>query len=143
VSSATFDEANHLWRLRVGRGAITTRFLVTALGGFRKPKPPDTPPLAGFGGKTMHTAEWDHGHALKGERVAVIGTGATAVQLVPLLAEDAERLYVFQRTPIWVLPKIDFEVPGAVRFLFRRAPFLHDSIRLAASAAIDGGMVLG
>jgi cation diffusion facilitator CzcD-associated flavoprotein CzcO len=91
----------------------------------------------------MHTADWDHEHELAGERVAVIGTGATAVQLVPLLAKEVERLYVFQRTPIWVLPKLDFEFPGPVRFLFRHAPLVHDSIRLGASAAVETSMVLG
>ncbi len=143
VSSATFDEAHHMWRLRVGRRVITTRFLITATGGFGSPKAPDIPGLEKFAGKTMHTAEWDHGHDLTGERVAVIGTGATAVQLLPRLAPEVRRLYVFQRTPIWVLPKPDFEFPGAVRFVFRHAPLVQDSIRLSASAGLEVGMVLG
>jgi cation diffusion facilitator CzcD-associated flavoprotein CzcO len=143
VTSATFDERHHLWRLRIGRRVIKTRFLITATGGFGKPKAPDIPGVGDFKGKTMHTAEWDHGHELAGERVAVIGTGATAVQLVPRLAEDTERLYVFQRTPIWVLPKPDFEFPGAVRFMFRHAPLMQDAIRLSASAGVEIGMVLG
>lgn len=143
VSRAEFDERNHLWRLRVGRRVIKTRFLITATGGFGKPKSPEIEGLDGFKGTTMHTAEWDHGRDLAGERVAVIGTGATAVQLIPQLAGKVQRLYVYQRTPIWVLPKVDMELPGAVRFLFRHAPFVQDSIRLGASAAVETSMVLG
>jgi cation diffusion facilitator CzcD-associated flavoprotein CzcO len=143
VTSAAFDERNDLWRLRVGRRVIKTRFLVTATGGFGRPKAPEIDGLERFAGKTMHTAHWDHSHDLSDERVAVIGTGATAVQLVPLLAADVKRLYVFQRTPIWVLPKLDYEFPGALRFLFRHAPLVQDSVRLGASAAVEGSMVLG
>jgi cation diffusion facilitator CzcD-associated flavoprotein CzcO len=143
VTSATFDERNHLWRLRVGRRVIKARFLISATGGFGAPKAPDIPGLERFRGKTMHTAYWDHGHDLHDERVGVIGTGATAVQLLPRMAPDVRRLYVFQRTPIWVLPKPDYEFPGALRFVFRHAPLVQDSVRLSASAAVEVGMVLG
>jgi cation diffusion facilitator CzcD-associated flavoprotein CzcO len=78
-----------------------------------------------------------------GQRVGVIGTGATAVQLVPELAARAERLHVFQRTPIWVLPKPDLPMPGPVRAIFRRLPVVQDSVRLTASALVEAGMVVG
>jgi cation diffusion facilitator CzcD-associated flavoprotein CzcO len=143
VSSATFDERNHLWRLRVGRRVIKARFLITATGGFGKPKAPEIEGLNRFRGKTMHTAHWDHDYDLSDQRVGVIGTGATAVQLLPAIAPGVRRLYVFQRTPIWVLPKPDYEFPGALRFLFRRAPLVQESVRLGASAAVEVGMVLG
>ncbi|HWE33172.1 MAG TPA: NAD(P)/FAD-dependent oxidoreductase [Solirubrobacteraceae bacterium] len=144
VDSASFDDEHHLWRLDTGaNGPLTARFLITATGGFGQPKRPEIEGLDSFTGKTMHTAHWDHAHNLDGERVAVIGTGATSVQLLPRIAPKVERLYVFQRTPIWVLPKPDFEFPGAAKFIFRHAPLVQDSVRLGASAAVEAAMVLG
>src|SRR5690606_17274105 len=78
-----------------------------------------------------------------GKRVAVIGTGATAVQLVPEIAKTAARLYVYQRTPIWVLPKLDREVPMLARSLFRWAPLAQRSLRVATDAASESVMVIG
>jgi cation diffusion facilitator CzcD-associated flavoprotein CzcO len=144
VLSATFDDDSHVWLLDTGDARpLTARFLITATGGFGQPKAPEIEGLETFAGKTMHTAHWDHRHDLAGQRVAVIGTGATAVQLLPQIAPRVERLYVFQRTPIWVLPKADFEFPGAAKFIFRHAPLLQDAIRLGASGAVEAAMVLG
>jgi cation diffusion facilitator CzcD-associated flavoprotein CzcO len=143
VTKEVFDERNHLWRLHVGRKVIKARFVMAALGGLTQPKDPDIPGLEDFAGKRMHTARWDHRHDLSGERVGMIGTGATAVQLVPEVAGTASRLSVFQRTPIWVLPKPDFPMPGPVRSVFGRLPLVQDSLRLSASAAVEAGMVVG
>src|SRR5205807_1904353 len=143
VTDATFDEDQHVWRLQTEDRVITARFMITAFGVLTQPKPPDIPGVEKFARKTMHTARWDHSHDVAGERVAVIGTGATAVQLVPKLARQAEQLYVYQRTPIWILPKADFRIPEVVRRVFRRVPFAQQSVRLAAAAAIEAGMVLG
>jgi cation diffusion facilitator CzcD-associated flavoprotein CzcO len=143
VRDATYDEADDVWRLRVGRRVITTRFLIFALGALTQPKAPDIEGLKTFRGTTVHTAQWDHGLDLEGKRVGVIGTGATAVQLVPWIAERAEQLHVFQRTPIWVLPKADVTIPAPLRAAFRHLPFFQDYVRLSASAAVEVGMVAG
>jgi cation diffusion facilitator CzcD-associated flavoprotein CzcO len=143
VTTATFDERNDVWRLRIGRRVVTTRFLICALGALTQPKAPDIPGVDKFAGTTVHTARWDPGLDLGGQRVGVIGTGATAVQLVPWIADRAAHTYVFQRTPIWVLPKPDVAIPAPVRAAFKYLPFVQDSVRLGASAAVEVGMVAG
>jgi cation diffusion facilitator CzcD-associated flavoprotein CzcO len=143
VTSATFDERSGVWKLRIGRRVVTARFVIAALGALTQPKAPDIPGVGAFRGTTVHTAQWDHELDLGGQRVGVIGTGATAVQLVPWIAERAEQLHVFQRTPIWVLPKADVPIPAPVRAAFRYLPGVQDYVRLSASAAIELGMVAG
>ncbi|MFI1917449.1 flavin-containing monooxygenase [Nocardia sp. NPDC020380] len=111
VTGAEFDDRNSLWRLTTDGGHhLTARHVVLAIGGLERPKMPDIPGLNDFGGTLVHTAMWDHDVSLRGKRVAVIGTGATALQLIPAIVDDTEHLTVFQRTPIWVFPKNDAEV---------------------------------
>ena len=107
-SAATYDDEAHLWRLETEDGdTVTARFVIGATGVFSQPVTPDIPGIDDFAGTTMHTARWDHGQDLAGKRVAVIGTGASAVQVIPSIAPEVEQLTVFQRTPIWCLPKPD------------------------------------
>jgi cation diffusion facilitator CzcD-associated flavoprotein CzcO len=130
VLEARFEEERHLWRLRLGNGGtVTCRFLVHAPGGLTQPKNPDLPGLAEFCGKTMHTARWDAGVDLRGKRVAVIGTGASAVQVVPAIAPELSHLTVFQRTPVWVFPKRDFTIAPWMRSLLRWVPGVHEAVR--------------
>lgn len=143
VLRARFDEADELWRLETSRGPLTTRYLVSACGGLTQPKRPDIPGIERFEGKMMHSARWDHAHDLTAERVAVIGTGATAVQLVPAIAPEVERLEVFQRTPIWILPKPDRPIPSWLSTLFRRVPAAQTSARFVTNALTEIVMVLG
>ncbi|MFJ4651365.1 flavin-containing monooxygenase [Nocardia sp. NPDC088792] len=111
IVGAEFDDRNSLWRLTTDGGhELTARHVVLAIGGLERPKMPDIAGLNDFGGTLVHTAMWDHDVSLRGKRVAVIGTGATALQLIPAIVDDTEHLTVFQRTPIWVFPKNDSEV---------------------------------
>ncbi|MEV7553123.1 NAD(P)/FAD-dependent oxidoreductase [Amycolatopsis sp. NPDC089917] len=138
VVSATFDDETHLWRLETADGwSMTARFVVGATGVLTQPKPPDIDGLAGFRGTVMHTARWDHGVDLRGKRVAVVGTGASAVQVIPSIAPAAGRLTVFQRTPIWCLPKPDVALPDPVRLALRRLPGAKRLSRLASQALVE------
>lgn len=120
VTGAAFDDEHALWRLATERGeTITARHVIGATGVFAQPKAPDIPGIEDFAGPTVHTARWDHGLDLRGLRVAVIGTGASAVQLVPTIAPHLAHLTVFQRTPIWCLPKPDRPTSPAFRALLR------------------------
>jgi cation diffusion facilitator CzcD-associated flavoprotein CzcO len=131
VLGAVFDDTADLWRIQVDSGAavdgssrerslqITARFLVNASGVLTVPKLPDIPGVDSFDGLTMHTARWDHGQDLAGKRVAIIGTGASAVQLIPEIAPIVDQLTVFQRTPIWCFPKLDVPLPAPVRLAMR------------------------
>jgi cation diffusion facilitator CzcD-associated flavoprotein CzcO len=120
VLGAEFDERADLWRIRIDPGeVVTARFLVNAGGVLITPKLPDIDGVDSFAGLTMHTARWDHDQDLTGKRVAVIGTGASAVQVIPEIAPVVEHLTVFQRTPIWCFPKFDVPLPAAARRAMR------------------------
>lgn len=140
ITSARFDELNSLWRLSTDRPEqVTARYLVLAVGGLERPKMPDIPGLDDFGGTLMHTALWDHDVTLAGKRVAIIGTGATSLQVVPAIVDEVEHLTVFQRTPIWVFPKIDAEVGPLGRTLMNRR-WIRSSVRLIGTLATELGM---
>lgn len=94
-------------------------------------------------GKVLHTAAWEDDYDLTGKRVAVIGTGATAVQLIPTIARDTAKLTVYQRTAIWVAPKIDYRVPGVLKTLFAQLPLTQRLVRLGGSTILEVMMVAG
>lgn len=120
VHAATFDDGDNVWRVRLDTGdELTTRFLINATGVLTLPNLPDIPGVDSFAGTTMHTARWDRSVDLHGKRVAVIGTGASAVQVIPEIAPLVERLDVFQRTPIWCFPKFDVPLPAPLRAAMR------------------------
>ncbi|SDI17745.1 Predicted flavoprotein CzcO associated with the cation diffusion facilitator CzcD [Rhodococcus triatomae] len=118
-----------VWQVRTGRGALTADVVVAATGALSAPSVPDLPGLESFSGTTFHSASWNHGHDLTGERVAVVGTGASAVQFVPEIADRAAYLTVFQRTPAWVIPRLDREFSSAEKRLYRRFPFVQKAFR--------------
>ena len=106
VVRTTFDTQTNQWRTELHDGTcITSRYVIAATGVFGAPKLPSIAGLSEFAGRTMHSGQWDHTHDLTSKRVAVIGTGASAVQIVPEIAPRVDRLLVFQRTPIWIAPR--------------------------------------
>jgi cation diffusion facilitator CzcD-associated flavoprotein CzcO len=125
VASASFDERRGRWTVAIDGGEpLHARALISATGGLSRPALPDIPGLGTFAGKVFHSARWDHGVSLEGKKVAVVGTGASAIQIVPAIAPSVERLHLFQRTPPWILPKRDHAIPPTTRERFRRAPLL-------------------
>jgi cation diffusion facilitator CzcD-associated flavoprotein CzcO len=107
IVSAAFDAAAREWRLETAGGErIAADVFVSAVGLFNKPALPDIPGRESFAGPSFHSARWNHDVDLRGKTVAVIGTGASAVQFVPAIAKDVARLHLFQRTPQYVMPKI-------------------------------------
>jgi cation diffusion facilitator CzcD-associated flavoprotein CzcO len=129
LHSAAWDEGQRRWQLETSHGELRARFLVMAPGGLSEPSAPSIPGLEDFKGAAFHSAEWDHEHDLSGERVAVIGTGASAIQIVPAIQPEVERLHVFQRTPPWVMPHTDRPVTRLERRLFRALPVTQRMIR--------------
>lgn len=120
VLRAGFDERTGLWQVDLDSGeTLTTRFLLNASGALTIPNLPDVDGVDTFAGVTMHTARWDHSQDLTGKRVAVIGTGASAVQVIAEIAPAVRTLTVFQRTPIWCFPKFDVPLPRAARTAMR------------------------
>jgi cation diffusion facilitator CzcD-associated flavoprotein CzcO len=126
---ASWDPQRSRWDIETSTGRLSARVLVAAPGLLSEPCVPDLPGLDRFEGSTFHTAKWDHDHDLTGRRVAVFGTGATAVQVVPSIREQVERLFVFQRTPPWVIPHLDHPVGPRLQRLYRRAPALQRLVR--------------
>ncbi|MFL6160544.1 MAG: flavin-containing monooxygenase [Marmoricola sp.] len=138
VVDTSYDDATALWTVTTVNGErITTRFVVNATGVLTKPKPPAIPGLDTFTGETVHTARWDHDLDLRGKRVGVIGTGASAVQLIPAIADEVEHLTVFQRTAIWCLPKPDSAISGAARTVLARVPGAKALTRLASQTYVE------
>jgi cation diffusion facilitator CzcD-associated flavoprotein CzcO len=120
VVAAVFDDDADQWRIETDCGeTLTARFLVNAGGVLTTPQLPDIDGVDSFAGVTMHTARWDHGQDLTGKRVAIIGTGASAVQVIPEIAPIVDHLTVFQRTPIWCFPKADLPLPPIARQAMR------------------------
>jgi cation diffusion facilitator CzcD-associated flavoprotein CzcO len=116
---ASWDAEAQVWHVVTSRGDWDAQILVGALGPFSEPSVPKLPGLDRFGGTVFHSSSWNHGHDLAGERVAVIGTGASAVQIIPRLQPVVGSLTVFQRTPTWIMPHPDRPTSGG---LFARFP---------------------
>ncbi|MDO9234705.1 MAG: NAD(P)/FAD-dependent oxidoreductase [Aquabacterium sp.] len=113
VSGMTFDEAAGLWTVSTQAGAtFKARSVIMATGGLANPNTPRINGIGSFAGKVIHSARWDHDYDFTGKRVGVIGTGASAVQIVPELVKRAGFVKVFQRTPAWVLPRANFAIPA-------------------------------
>jgi len=119
---AEWNDARRRWHLKTSKGAFTADVLVSAMGGLSEPSIPPLPGLDTFQGKVMHSARWDHAHSLAGQRVAVVGTGASAIQFVPRIQPRVARLSLFQRTPPWILPRGNRAISARVMRLFQRMP---------------------
>ena len=153
VVSAVFDEAAGLWQVQVADGAamthylrskglhlgdalditdpelpprrtLTTHVLVSAMGGLSVPAYPSIKGLESFTGKSFHSQDWDHQYDFKNKRVAVIGTGASAIQFVPQIQPQVAKLDLYQRTPPWLMPKLDWKMSRLEKWLFRRLPLV-------------------
>jgi cation diffusion facilitator CzcD-associated flavoprotein CzcO len=119
---ARWDVTGHIWRVKTSRGTFSARTLVTAVGHLSEPRMPAIAGIASFNGTLFHSAQWDHGVDLSGKRIGVIGSGATAIQVVPELAKISDRLVVFQRSAPYITPRPDRAYTPAEQGMFRRLP---------------------
>jgi cation diffusion facilitator CzcD-associated flavoprotein CzcO len=122
LEGAEWDEARSRWRLDTSQGPATADVLVCGQGPLSEPKLPEIAGIERFEGTLFHSAAWNHDHDLHGERVAVIGTGASAIQIVPEIQPEVERLHVYQRTPPWVVPHPNRSLKSFERALYGRLP---------------------
>ena len=125
------------WELETGQGKVEAHSIIAGTGPWHEPKLPDLPGLEKFKGEVFHSSNWNHDIDLDGRRIAVIGSGASAVQFVPKIAPKAEHLTLFQRTAHWVLPKPDRRVPPRQRQLFARVPATQRLMRGLAFQATE------
>lgn len=132
VERAEYDEARAEWVVRTSRGTEhRARVLVSGMGFLSIPAVPDIPGRERFAGEQFHSAQWNHDYDLAGKRVAVIGTGASAIQFVPAIASRVESIDLYQRTPSWVLPKPDRAITRLEKGLFGKFPLAQWLARLA------------
>ncbi len=129
VLDASWNDARQRWQIRTSTLTLTADAIIDGSGILSEPSVPGIPGLETFTGTIFHSARWDHGHDLAGERVAVIGTGASAIQIVPAIQPKVASMTIFQRTPGWVLPRADRDISARERRLLRRFPMLQRALR--------------
>lgn len=140
---ARWDETAAHWRIETSRGPVTADFLISATGIFAEAKYPSLPGLDTFVGKAFHSLHWDHDYDLTGKRVAVIGTGASAVQFVPEIQPEVASLVLFQRSAPWIMPRMDRRTAAWERLLLRRLPLAGKAIRAGWFTAIESFGLVG
>ena len=131
VREARWDEAGQRWEIETNQGTFTADFFLPAVGALSDPMIPEIAGLHSFRGKIFHSAQWDHSYELEGKRVAVIGTGASAVQFIPEIQPKVQQLTLFQRTPAWVLPRWDARFSDRKKSLYSKLPALQKLARNA------------
>ncbi|MGD9920338.1 MAG: flavin-containing monooxygenase [Pseudorhodoplanes sp.] len=147
VTTATFDETQSIWAVTVRHGNQTEtvdrgNVFVTATGQLNRPKVPDIPGMDTFEGASFHTARWPAGEKLDGRRVALIGTGASSMQVAPSIANKVAKLLIFQRTPCWAAlhPNYQRSVPDGMQWAFKHVPYLAQWYRLLLFWAAGDGL---
>ncbi len=125
IEKASFDEIAGHWIINTSNGdQLTAKMVVSAIGPFAAPSIPPVSGLKDFKGQTVHTAKWSPDLDITGKRVAVVGSGASAIQVVPAIASVVKELKVFQRTPSWVVPKLDYEYSELEKMIYRNLPIV-------------------
>jgi len=122
VRQARWDAGARRWHLSTAAGELTADVVVSATGPLSDPKIPEIPGIEDFPGRVFHSSRWDHDYDLRGKRVAMVGTGASAIQIVPSIQPVVEQLTVIQRTPPWVMPRVDRPIGAAERWLHTAVP---------------------
>ncbi|MCU0803882.1 MAG: NAD(P)/FAD-dependent oxidoreductase [Burkholderiales bacterium] len=142
VIGLRYEPQAALWRISLEDDTeMTARFVVSATGGLSRPKLPEIEGLGTFRGALFHSARWNHDFSLAGKTVAVIGTGASAIQIVPAIAPKVGRLLVFQRTPAWIVPRDDRPRTEAERARYRKHPWTQRLSRLATYVRFESRAV--
>jgi cation diffusion facilitator CzcD-associated flavoprotein CzcO len=130
MTGARWDADENRWHVTTQSGdEFVAEALTMGVGALHRPQIPDLPGIEKFAGRAFHSAEWEHDYDFAGKRVAVVGTGASAVQFVPKIAPQVASLTLFQRTPPWIMPKSDHDVSGWLRGLFKSLPLAQRAYR--------------
>jgi cation diffusion facilitator CzcD-associated flavoprotein CzcO len=141
VTRAWWRREQATWELTTSHGTFTADVLVGAFGALAEPRLPPIPGIEDFTGDLFHSARWNHDTDLAGKRVAVVGTGASGIQIVPAIADRVGHLYVYQRTAPWLLPRLDRPFTAAERWLFRKVPAVMRLARAGVYVARESQVV--
>lgn len=143
IDRIDFEDDTNRWRVTTAAGdTMTARFVVNATGTFPEPKIPEFNGIENFAGPVLHTARWDSTVDLTGKRVGIVGTGASGVQLISAVATEVAQLTVFQRTPIWIVPKYDAPLSARLRWVLAHVPLAKRAIRALSQAYIETVVLL-
>lgn len=137
LDNAAWDESRHLWVLDTSKGQYLAKTVIFATGPITESQIPNIPGLDSFTGEMFHSAKWNHDYDLTGKRVAVIGTGASAIQFVPQIQPKVKELFVFQRTAPWVLPKPDMPLNDASKQIIESLPVIQRGWRKAVAGTLN------
>ncbi len=129
LSKCEWQQADKCWQLETSGGVYRARFVIMACGPMHIPLIPHIKGIETFPGKSFHSATWDADYDLSGKRVAVIGSGGSAIQFLPAIQRKVKQITLFQRTPPWVLPKVDTKISDRWRTIFTRYPFTQKLFR--------------
>jgi cation diffusion facilitator CzcD-associated flavoprotein CzcO len=130
VHRVVWDQSEQRWQIETSQGVYTAAVLVAGVGALCEPSIPQLPGLETFQGNTFHSARWDHDYDLTGRSVAVIGTGASAIQFVPAIQPKVGRLHLFQRTPPWIIPRRDRALTDTEHMIYRKFPITQRFMRM-------------
>lgn len=134
---AHWNDEQHIWELETSSGTYLTKAAIFATGPITEPQVPKIPGLDTFAGEMFHSARWNHQIDLKGKRIAVIGTGASAIQFIPQIQPLAKELYVFQRTAPWVVPKPDMDLNDTAKSLIAKFPTIQQTWRKSVAQSLN------
>ena len=137
LTEARWSEADQHWEIETTGGVMSADVLVSAVGALADPAIPALPGLERFSGRVFHSARWEHDHDLRGRSVAVVGTGASAIQFVPEIQPEVGHLHLFQRTPPWILPRENPGIPERWRARFARHPWLLSLTRRSVFSLLE------
>ena len=137
LDDARWDDSRHLWVLETNQGQYLAKTLICATGPITEPQTPKLDGLETFTGEMFHSAKWNHDYDLTGKRIAVIGTGASAIQFVPQIQPKAKELYVFQRTAPWVLPKPDMNLNDWGKSIIAKYPAIQQTWRNSVAQSLN------
>jgi cation diffusion facilitator CzcD-associated flavoprotein CzcO len=137
ITEARWSAEDQHWEIETPSGSLTAAVLISAAGALADPSIPELPGLERFTGRVFHSARWEHNHDLRGRSVAVVGTGASAIQFVPEIQPEVGHLHLFQRTPPWVLPRENPRVPEGWRARFARYPRLLGLARASVFSLLE------
>lgn len=136
--SAKWDEVKHIWNLETSKGQYQAKTVLFTTGPITEPSMPKLKGIESFKGEMFHSARWNHDYDLTGKRVAVIGTGASAIQFIPQVQPNVKQLLVFQRTAPWVLPKADMELNDKAKQIVAKFPIIQQTWRNSIAQILNG-----
>ena len=136
--SAKWDQSQGIWNLETSKGLYKAKTVMFTTGPITEPSMPKVKGIETFKGEMFHSARWNHDYDLKGKRVAVIGTGASAIQFIPQVQPLASELFVFQRTAPWVLPKADMDLNDTAKNIIKRFPEIQKTWRNSIAQILNG-----